>query len=409
MKSANSPSQTSISNYFDPVSISTFIDNEDILRTEINRICGNEKTKSVAPIMKILYENAQKNAACTSKHANRHDETVKKFASSLFCIVGKSGYDLLLTNLGSALPSLSCIQRSVSSHKKIKEGDYQFDELSEHLKDFKAPPFINIHLDDTRLINRVEYDPITDRFVGFCLPIKDGLPLCDAFQFQTFQEINAAFETEVVAQYAHCVVAQPIDISCPACVLFVLGTDSTYSSETIVHRWNYVENELGKRGIQIISHGADGAGPFLKGMIDETRLFTKSVKSNVPTDWSFFLMPKLKTTALHSQDTIHILAKLRTRLITPTNLIVLGSETAYRAHLEQLINTVSKDHHGLTMKSINHKDKQNYDSINAMVSKPVENCLRSLSKLRPKGTLTYLFLMRNIRDAFFNKALSPLE
>ena len=120
--------------------------------------------------------------------------------------------------------------------------------------------------------------------MGFCLPIKDGLPLCDVFQFQTFQEINAAFETQVVTQYAHCVVAQPIDIS----------------SETIVHKWNYVENELGKRGIKIISHRADGVGPFLKGMIDETRFFTKSVKNNVPTDWSFFLMPKLKTTALHS-------------------------------------------------------------------------------------------------------------
>ena len=144
---------------------------------------------------------------------------------------------------------------------------------------------VNIHLDDTRLINRVEYDPITDRFGGFCLPLKDGLPLCDAFQFQTFQELKAAFETEVVAKYAHCVVAQPVNISCPAYVLYVLGTDSTYSSDTIVHRWNYAENELGKRGIKIISHGADGAGPFLKGMIDKTRLFTTSVKSNVPTDW----------------------------------------------------------------------------------------------------------------------------
>ena len=94
--------------------------------------------------MKILYEEC-----CVYNKANRNDKTVKKVASSLFCIVGKSGYDLLLTNLGSALPSLSCIQRSLSSHKKMKEGDYQFGELSEHLKDFKAPPFINIHLDDT--------------------------------------------------------------------------------------------------------------------------------------------------------------------------------------------------------------------------------------------------------------------
>ena len=85
-----------------------------------------------------------------------------------------------------------------------------------------------------------------------------------------------------------------MDISCPAYVLFILGTDSTYSSETIVHRWNYVEKELGKRGIKIISHGADGVGPFLKGMIDETLLFTKSVKSNVPTNWSSFSNAKIE-------------------------------------------------------------------------------------------------------------------
>ena len=120
-------------------------------------------------------------------------------------------------------------------------------------------------------------------------------------------------------------------------------------------------------------------------------------------------MPNLKNAGFHSQDTIHILAKLRTRLVTPTNLIVICTETACRAHLEQLISSVSKANHGLTMKSINHEEKQNYDSINAMVSKSVESCLQSLSKLRPKGTLIYLSLMWNIREAFFNKALSPLE
>ena len=61
------------------------------------------------------------------------------------------------------------------------------------------------------------------------------------------------------------------------------------------------------------------------------------------------------------------------------------------------------------MKSINHRDKQTCDSINAMVSESVKSCLQSLSKLSPKGTLIYLSLMRNIGEAFFNKALSPLE
>ena len=176
-----------------------------------------------------------------------------------------------------------------------------------------------------------------------------------------------------------------------------------------LQRWNYIGGELKKRDIRIVSYRTDGAGPFLKAMVDETRLFTRSLENNVPLDWSFFLMPNLKNAGLHSEDTINILAKLRTRLITPTNLIVIGTETACRAHLEQLISSVSKANHSLTMKSINHKDKQNYDSINAMVSDSVERSFQSLSKLRPKGTLIYLSLMRNIREAFFNKALSPLE
>ena len=108
-------------------------------------------------------------------------------------------------------------------------------------------------------------------------------------------------------------------------------------------------------------------------------------------------MQNLKNAGLHSQDTRHILVKLRTSLVTPMNLIVIGD------------SAVSNANHGLTMKPINHKDKQNCDSINAMVSKSVESCLQSLSKLRPKGTLIYLSLMWNIRKPFFNKALSAIE
>ena len=67
-----------------------------MMRTEVNKICGNEKTQSVAPIMELLFENAKKNNACLSKHANRQDTTVKKFASSLFCLIGKVATNFFL-------------------------------------------------------------------------------------------------------------------------------------------------------------------------------------------------------------------------------------------------------------------------------------------------------------------------
>ena len=120
----------------------------------------------------------------------------------------------------------------------------------------------------------------------------------DAFVFQTFDEIKEPFNTEVVSKYAHCAVAQPVDVLCPPFVLFVLGTDATYTAEIIQKRWGYMKDELSKRGIGIVTNGADGAGPFLKAMIDETRLFTKCKDGDIPEDWTFFLMPNLKKTEL---------------------------------------------------------------------------------------------------------------
>ena len=98
-------------------------------------------------------------------------------------------------------------------------------------------------------------------------------------------------------------------------------------------------------------------------------------------------MPKLLEESLVCQDTVHLLAKLRTRLLTPSNLIVLGSETACRGHLEQILNDYSKEDHGLSAQVLQNKDKQNYQSVETLLGDGVENCLKELSikkKLRQK-------------------------
>ena len=74
-------------------------------------VCGNEDSSEgcVAPLLRKLYENALKNANATSKFANRHDQTIMNFAASLYCLVGRGGYEMLLHNLKSVLLSLSRI------------------------------------------------------------------------------------------------------------------------------------------------------------------------------------------------------------------------------------------------------------------------------------------------------------
>ena len=121
-------------------------------------------------------------------------------------------------------------------NKRIKEGKFRFDELANHLKDWKAPSYVHIHLDDTRIINRVEYDPLTDRFVAFCLPLKDGIPCVDEYVLDTFEELETVYNTKTSVSYVHCIVAQPVSSDAPTFVLFVLGTDSKYDHKVIEER-----------------------------------------------------------------------------------------------------------------------------------------------------------------------------
>ena len=94
------------------------------------------------------------------------------------------------------MPSVSTLQNDTRKDAKIKGGDFRFDELQEHLKKWDASGYVHVHLDDTNVLKKVEYDQTNDRFVGFCLPLyEEGLPCADAFVLDRFEEIEEAVNT----------------------------------------------------------------------------------------------------------------------------------------------------------------------------------------------------------------------
>lgn len=153
-----------------------------------------EEESTVASILKLLYSNAVKNTYAKSKSGYRHDETIKMFAAYLVClVVGRADYEFIQANIGLALPSLATIIRMINKFPKIREGEFMFDELEKHLKQWNSPKFVHVHMDDTRVINKIDYQPFTDRFVGFVLPLENGLPKVDAFVLTSFDELKNAF------------------------------------------------------------------------------------------------------------------------------------------------------------------------------------------------------------------------
>ena len=95
----------------------------------------------------------------------------------------------------------------------------------------------------------------------------------------------------------------------------------------------------------------------------ESGLFTLSDQINIKS----YVMSSIKIGGIFAQDCVHLLAKLRTRLLVPPNILALGNETACRTHATNILTTFPKEEHGLTERIVSNKDKQNYTGIAVLI------------------------------------------
>ena len=199
-----------------------------------------------------------------------------------------------------------------------------------------------------------------------------------------------------------------------------MGNTTTFTALEVLKRWRYIYQECLKRGITIISFGADGDSRLLRAMKISTQLnltasdkalFNQSPSSltlglRIPKDWTWFWVERA-TTLLYIQDYIHVAVKLKSRLLKPSIILPLGEYLAGSHHLRYISEIFTKDQHGLRQQDIDHKDKQNFDAVIRITSPSVLSLLEKIPDA--KGTLMYLKLLKKFMDAFLDKSLAPLE
>jgi hypothetical protein len=85
--------------------------------------------------------------------------------------------------------------------------------------------------------------------------------------------------------------------------------------------------------------------------------------------WPWFAA-QVVTEKIPFQDTIHLGAKLRVRLLKKEKgiFMVMGNKIASCSDLEHLLQRVSKDHHLLRDGDVNQHDKMNYDAVERLCS-----------------------------------------
>ena len=385
---------------------------QQVRSSETTPYVNSANKLSFSNILQQLIKNAERNHDKYHTH-RRHSEIIKKFAMALFLFAGPLSYEFLHQNIPQALPCVRTIQTAIySEYQIIDEGLFRFGQLKEHIDRYKAPPFVSIGEDATRVVGRVEYDCATDRCVGFVLPLNnDGLPVIDAFVAVSFPAMENMFRKVSVAKYAYVYMAQPLWQNVPPFCLACFGTDNKFCAKDLLPRWEYITNECAKHGITVLSFGADGDSRLMKCMkISSTfepsshSLPTNNISSTIPTIWKnwFHIQP---IDIAYVQDTIHLAVKLKSRLLKPNIALQMGDYTATGSHLHALIKKFQKDQHGLRLRDINHKDKQNFQAVRNITA--ASHLLSDIPQ--SDATKCYIELIKCAMDSFLDQQMHPLE
>ena len=315
--------------------------------------------KELPVVLKRTIEILEQNYL-RSPHGRRYDTVLKNFATSLYLYAGPVAYEFVHANLNIGLPCSRTIQGIIhKDYKNISEGQFRFDELLSYLQAHDCSFLISIGEDATRLVGRVDYDPETDRLVGFVLPLdQDSLPIIDSFVAVSFEAMENYFMTERIAKYAFVYMAQPLTSSIPPFCLCCYGTDNSFTAEDVLKRWKYIQLECEKRGIKVISYGADGDSREVRAMrisafhlTDPLGTYSPSFslpEINIPKEWccSWYAIQKPVSVA-YIQDPVHLAVKLKARLLKPSICLPLGYLVASSGHLHLLRDSYSKDVHGI--------------------------------------------------------------
>lgn len=124
----------------------------------------------------------------------------------------------------------------------------------------------------------------------------------------------------------------------------------------------------------------------------------------IPKEWQGWFHGAAKTISF-MQDTVHLAVKLKSRLLKPRIVMSMGDYTVTGDHLYALKTGFQKDLHGLRLKDINHKDRQNFQAVLNIAS--AGHLLTKIPKAN--GTKCYVELIKFVIDSYLDYDLDPLS
>lgn len=405
------PDFHSIKDYFPVLQLMERVMAENIelrenLTLAMKKLCSAESYKTPIPenkMLSLMLECAHRNAGKKSE-AWRYVSTLKEFATLCFCVGGPQMHLILAAAFPAIIPSISACRRNLHSADRMEECYFRLLEAKAYLQKRNLPTKVVIAEDGTRVTGRIQYDPKTNQISGFVPNLdENGCPNIRSFPATSAQLIKQYFESGIVSNNAYVIMLQPLANKAAAFCLALWGTDNRFEFTSVSLRWEWMIKAFSDVGLEIVAFSSDGDSRLLKAMT----LRTFSSKS--PQKWPWFKADLDVSLPVCVQDPIHILVKLKSKLLKPSEIIPMGKKhLASRGHIVQLISCVSKDQHEISMSFMDSKDKMNHRAAQKLCDEKVTTSMREAVP-ESEATATYLDMMRDVSSAFMEPSLLPLD
>ncbi|CAF1363449.1 unnamed protein product [Rotaria sordida] len=357
-----------------------------------------------------IFVNNLLNNMKRSSNNYQFDPIVNKFASVLNILAGNNAYEFIRLNLPGSLPSTTTLKAyNQDINLQLKESDFRFNSLKDYLELIDSN-HVFVSEDSTGVVSSVSYDSKNNGFVGFSPRLVNGVPLVDQFQTNSYTELQKWFEEFDKSSLITVNLIEPILKNLSSLVHsrpFIIssyGTNNKYTAVDVLRKWMFMYNECKKKNINIVGFSADAEPRNLKAMQLSLGFFAKTpnidllsgnntlLKINIESPWNFFFI-RLVQPYLCMQDGIHLVTKIRNRLLSETASMSINNQEIDVNHLFYIIQNYPKIDHNLVHSDVFPHDRQNYSSCLKITSDDVLNLLKHINA---SATYVYLYLLKLI-------------
>ncbi|KAJ8685646.1 hypothetical protein QAD02_021439 [Eretmocerus hayati] len=331
----------------------------DIINDLLNRCefntSGNANSRPTWT--RMLIESLISNCE-VAKAGHRYSEGLQKFGTYAYLTGGRHLYEYIASNL--PLPSVAAVIRYTRQTYTRIEVEIDVEGMKAYFELWGLSKIICLSEDAMKITPKYQYDSRNHELAGPVLPTgKNGMPIPHSFSIKNEEDMVNHVKNGELANNLYCYMAQPLTPNAPPYCVTLYGTNLKFTAEDCIKRWLYIAKVLEENGFEVVGYASDGDPRLLSAMKIKSKLGTTMNGEQYKFPW---FHADYKPDKKYFQDTVHVVNKLKTRLLKLAIAMIIGNFIVSLVHLEEMIDCLNRDKHCLAMSDLDGKDKMNFDA-----------------------------------------------